>query len=129
MAILLAGIALPSGLRWPDEFSADPVAQSMRRRLDGAPTIYARANQAGRPITLEADASQWLTRVQALAVQALAAVPGGQFPLVFEERADLSFHVCFRHHEPPALDLRPLIDYADPGTDDPYTGTIKLMTL
>jgi hypothetical protein len=130
MSILLGTVALPAGLRWLDEFDPQAVTQSVRRRLDGSPTIYVRTNAAGgRSITLEADALQWLNRTTAAALLALAAVPDTPYPLVFQERANLTFSVLFRHQDAPALDLRPLIDYADPSGVDAIIGQIKLMTI
>lgn len=130
MSILLATVALPAGLRWLDEWDDQSVTQTMRRRLDGSPTVYARANvSGGRPITLEADSSQWLTRDVAAALVTLAQTLGTPYPLVFEDRGGLSFHVLFRHQDAPALDLRPLVDYADPMGSDPIVGQIKLMTI
>jgi hypothetical protein len=128
--IQLDTLALPDGLLWSDEFAADAVSQSMRRRLNGAVTLYPRGNIAGRPITLEARADQWITRAQAEALLELAAAPGAVYTLQFTARVGAtSFSVVFRHHDPPALDLAPLIDYADPDADDPIVGTIKLLTV
>jgi hypothetical protein len=128
--MILATLALPDGLAWIDEFADDAVAQTMRRRLDGGITLYPRGNIAGRPITLEARADHWLTRAQAEALLALAAAPGALYDLQFTARLGApSYRVVFRHHEPPALELRPLVDYADPRADDPLVGTIKLLTV
>lgn len=130
MSILLDTVALPAGLRWLDEFDTRGVTQSVRTRLDGSPTVYVRANAAGgRSITLEADALQWLNRTTAAALLALASVPGTPYQLVFQERGNLTFTVLFRHQDNPALDLRPLIDFADPTGADAIIGQIKLMTI
>jgi hypothetical protein len=126
MSIQLDTITLPDGLLWLDEFEPDAVAQTMRRRLDGGVTLFPRGNIAGRPITLEAGPDQWLTRSMAEGLAALAGIPGQQMTLTLRSA---SFTVVFRHHDPPALELRPLIDYADPADDDPMIGRIKLLTL
>jgi hypothetical protein len=125
----LASVTLPDGLNWIDEFDDQSISQVARRRLDGGLTLYVRSNLAGRPITLEATAEQWITRAQAQSLALLAAVPGGRYTLTFTARAGLAFQVAWRHHEAPALDLRPLVDYADPAADDPLIGTLKLMTI
>jgi hypothetical protein len=130
MAIQLDTLALPDGLLWSDEFAADAVSQSMRRRLNGAVTLYPRGNIAGRPITIEARADQWITRAQAEGLLLLAAAPGAIYDLTFSARIGApTFRVAFRHHDPPALELTPLVDYADPLDDDPIVGTIKLLTV
>lgn len=126
MSITLASITLPAGLRWIDEFDADAVQQSVRRRLDGGLTIYPRGNVAGRPITLEATEDQWLTRAMAESLASLALAPGQTMPLAIR---GATYSVLFRHQDPPALDLRPLVDYADPAADDPIVGRVKLMTI
>ena len=129
MSILLADIALPDGLRWLDEFAEPSVSQSVRRRLDGALTVFPRANVAGRPVTLEATEDHWITRADAEALLALAAIPGAVYVLTFTARANLSLSVLFAHHDAPALDLRPLVDYADPAAADPIVGRIKLIAV
>ncbi len=126
MTILLATLALPDDLLWADEYGPAPVLQTARRRLDGGTRLYVRLLFGGRPVTLIAAEDAWLTRAQADALTALAAVPGADYPLSLRGQ---SFQVAFRHDEPPALELRPLIDYADADPDDPVIGTIKLIAL
>ena len=130
MSITLDSLELPSGLMWADEFADDSVMQAVRRRLNGALSIYPRGNVAGRPITLQAPADHWLTRAQAEALAAMAVVPGATYTLTFGDRAGSpSFSVVFRHNDPPALELAPMIGYADPADDDPIVGTIKFLTV
>lgn len=129
MSITLGPVTLPAGLLWSDEYQDQPIAQTIRRRLDGGLAVYAHANLAGRPITLTTGADQWLTRAQGDALAALAAVPGALYTLTFSNRTATTFTVAWRHQDAPALDLQPLIDYADPVTTDLLVGTIKLMTV
>lgn len=124
--IQLDTIALPDGLAWPDEFDTRDLAQTVRQRLDGGVVVYPRTLSGGRPITLAAPADQPITRAQAAALAALAAAPGAVYALSLR---GMSFSVMFRHHDPPALDLTPLIDYADPVETDWLTGQIKLFTV
>jgi len=124
--ITLDALTLPAGLVWVDEWDADAVQQTVRRRLDGGLSIFPRGNVAGRPITLEATPDHWLTRTQAEALAALAAVPGQRMTLTLH---GATYSVAYRHQDAPALELRPLIDYADPLPDDPVIGRVKLMTL
>ncbi|AFL76243.1 hypothetical protein [Thiocystis violascens] len=124
--IQLDTLTLPDGLDWPDEFDTSAIGQSVRRRLDGGLVVYPRALAAGRSITLVAPNDQPLTRAQAAALEALAAVVGASYALTLR---DESFQVMFRHHDPPALDLTPLVDYADPIDSDFVVGTVKLFTV
>ena len=124
--IQLDTTTLPDGLDWPDEFDTGVVGQSVRRRLDGGLVVYPRALAAGRSITLIAPADQPLTRAQALALESLAAVVGASYSMALRGAV---FQVMFRHHDPPALDLAPLVDYADPVDSDFVVGTVKLFTV
>jgi hypothetical protein len=124
--ILLDTLSLPDGLSWSDEFATDAIGQSVRRRLDGGLVVYPRVLIAGRSITLAAPNDQPLTRAQAATLEALAAALGASYALTLRGSV---FQVMFRHHDPPALDLTPLVDYADPIDDDFVVGTIKLFTV
>lgn len=130
MTIQLDTIDLPAGIAWTDEYSAlAPIAQTARRRLSGALTLFQTPLQAGRAITLDCTEAP-ITRAQAAALAALAAVPGASYPLTFTLRSPVeTYLVAFRHHDPPVLDLRPLIDYADPIDSDWMIGVIHLMTV
>lgn len=124
--IQLATLALPDGLAWPDEFDTRDIGQAVRQRLDGGVVIYPRKLSAGRPITLIAPADQPITRAQGQALASLAAVPGEVYALSLR---GTTFAVMFRHHDAPALDLAPLIDYSDPIDEDYLVGQIKLFTV
>lgn len=125
--IRLDTLVLPDGLVWQDEFAAQPVAQNVRRTLDGGMVVFYGELRAGQPITLasEPDAG-WLTRAQVEALALLAASPGGVYPLTLRNR---TFQVMFRHQEPPALEARPLVPRANPQPGDFHLATIKLMTV
>jgi len=130
--ITLDALALP-GLAWTDEHRSAAVAQTTVRTLSGGVTIYAAGLAAGRPITLEAQADQgWLTREQADALLAMAAVPGRRMMLAIRGAARV---VVFDHANPPAVDLHPLVwrndDEAAAGAVATrlYTGTLKLLTV
>lgn len=129
--ITISSLELPPGIAWTDEYSAQqPIAQTARRRLSGALTIFELPLEAGRAITLEATPDSPITRAQADALAQLAAVPGATYALQFNARDPVvTFTVMFRHHEPPPLDLRPMIDYADPSDTDWVVGQIKLLTV
>lgn len=125
--IRLDTIQLPDGLVWQDEFAAPPVAQNVRRTLDGGLVVFYGELRAGLPITLasEPDAG-WLTRAQVEALALLAASPGGIYTLTLRGQ---TFQVMFRHHEPPAFEARPLVSLANPQPGDFHLATIKLMTV
>lgn len=125
--IRLEGIELRADLLWSDEFSWAPVAQAMRRALDGSPVIFTRALSGSRPITLEAAEDRgWMTRATLEAVNALAMVPGGVFTL---EIRGTSYPVMFRHHDGQAITATPLYPFANPRPDDVYIVKLLLMTV
>lgn len=125
--ILLDALELPN-LTWTDPFDHQSVSIVARRRLNGALTLFPRSLSGGRPITLEAPADQPLTQAQAVALAAMAADPTGTYTLSLPLRG-LAFSVRFRWEDGNPVDLRPLIDYADPVDDDPVVGTLKFATL
>jgi len=125
--IRLDTLTLPAGLVWIDEFSAHPVAQTVRRTLDGGIVTYYTGTQGGRPITLESEPDAgWITRAQADALALMAQSPGAVYTLTLRGQ---TFQVVFRHHEPPAFDARPLVNRPDPQPSDFYLCTLKLMTI
>lgn len=126
MSITLDTVTLPSGLIWTDEYATTPILQSVRTRLDGGLAVYPRTLLNGREITLTATEDHWLTRAQADALTALAAVSGATYSLTLR---NVIYSVIFRHHDPPALDLRILADWDDAASADPVIGSIKLITV
>lgn len=125
--ILLDTLELPD-LTWTDPFDTQAVSVVTRRRLSGALTIFPRTLVGGRPITLEAPADQPLTHAQAIALAAMATDPTGTYTLSLPLHG-VVFSVRFRWEDGNPVDLRPLIDYADPVDDDPVVGTLKLINL
>ena len=127
MAITLGGITLDPNMVWAERYAYSPVIQEVQTTLDGSPVIYIRTRSAGMPITLVAlDDQGWLTKAMADAVQISANTPGAQYELVIGAE---HFNVVFRHHEAPAVTLRPLITRAVPLPEDYFVGEIKLMTV
>lgn len=124
--MMLDTITLPDGLRWIEAAQDHGATATVRRRLDGGMAVYPRAVVGGRSITLEADPDYWLTQTTATALVTLAAIPGAVYTLTMGVTA---YQVMFRHQDPPAVDLRAMIDYDSPAANDPYVGQIKLMTV
>jgi hypothetical protein len=127
MTITLGGVTLSDSMVWAERYGSFGVAQNVRRTLGG--TIYLSSAKlvGGVPITLEATEEYgWLTRTQAQSILALAADPDGLYTLVFN---GVSYSVAFRHNEPPAVALRPLIPRTADEAGDWLVGAIKLITL
>jgi hypothetical protein len=125
--IQLETLLLPDGLIWLDEFDVQSVPQTTQRTLDGSLVVFYGQYSAGVPITLasEPDAG-WLTRELVEGIAALAAMPGGIFPLLLRGQ---THQVMFRHQDPPAFEAKPLVNRATPQPGDYYLATLKLMTI
>lgn len=127
MAITLGAITLNPNMVWAERFGYAPVAQEVLTTLGGTPIVYSHALKAGVPITLLALEDQgWLTKAMVDAVQSSANTPGAQYALIIGAE---SFQVVFRHHEPPAVEMIPLLTRAVPLAGDYFVGQIKLMTI
>lgn len=118
----LGDLILPNSIQWMDRYAFSPIVQTLVYTLDGTPVVSSGGLSGGLPITLVAEKSvTWLDSETLDALLVLAAQPGASFPLIWEA---FSCTVMFRHHEPPALALKPL--WPD---HDQYVGTIKLMVI
>lgn len=127
MSIQLAAVQLPAAMMWPDEFTAQSVAQSAKRTLDGSLVVVYGGLQAGRNITLESGPDTgWLTKTQVDAIKLLADIPGGVYTLTLRST---NYQVMFRHDEAPAFEATPIWPFATPQAGDYYIARLKLMTV
>lgn len=117
-------VTLTADLLRTDQHAWSPVRQAVTATLTGALWIDVSEMQAGEPITLSgsADNAGAITRAQFAQLRALANMPGQVFTLTYQGAA---YQVMWRHEEPPALDARDLIDYADPLPTDWVIPTLK----
>ena len=120
-------IQLPADLIWTDRDSWSPVSQSVATSITGATIIDSATRLSQRPITLEGDDEHaWVRYSTVLQLRAWASVAGREMTLSID---GTSYSVIFRHHEPPAVNLRPIVSYAAPDTDDWFTGELKFMEI
>lgn len=104
-------LALSDRLVWADEHAWHPVAMETATGTRGDLIVWARARQAGRPITLEGERSEaWMTLAEVEAVKAWAALPAAQFTLHIR---GTDYDVLFDHTQGAAVQARPLWDLAD----------------
>ncbi|MBK6587941.1 MAG: hypothetical protein IPG22_06460 [Acidobacteria bacterium] len=116
---------LPDDLLWIDRHTWSPVTQSYAPSITGGAIIDTGEKTAGRPITLAGDESHaWLTYEVVSQLKVWAAIPDCQMSLSIQGAA---YPVIFRHYEPPALDLTPVVDYAAPDAADFFYGQLKFM--
>lgn len=121
-------VTLHPDLYWEDEFSWYPVEQGTERTLTGALIVDAVAKVLGRPITLkpDSDGSAWMPKATIDQLAVWAQTPLLQMTLSLR---GASYQVLFRHDDPPALSVEPVVFYSDPGSTDFYLATIKLLVI
>lgn len=120
MARKLGTLDLPYQIEWIDRDDWAPVAQEVDQTLGGNLVVWQRPILHGRPITLQADpAVCWIADADRAAIVAMAQTIGASFTLEWD--GDL-YTVAFRHHEPPAVQLRALFPHGDT-----FSGNILLM--
>jgi hypothetical protein len=123
--ITLDGLQLPIDLVWTDKAKYQPVAMNTQYTLGGSVVVFSQALLNGRHITLEAKADMgWIYQDVAEALIAKASVPDAVYSLTIGSE---SFNVMFRHTEPPAVDLEPLVDGYQPSPY--YKGVLKFFTI
>ncbi len=123
----LAGLPIPRGMVWADEFVWNRVEKSVEYSVTGAALIDAGVRLAGRPITLlgETDAG-WIARGGLVALQVLnEADPVGEHALVLADGR--SFTVQFAPGL--AVEGKPLARPELPVESYPYIATVRLITV
>jgi hypothetical protein len=126
-----ATVTLPDSLLWRDEHTWPAAVSSTTYLLNGALLIQSAAKQAGRQITLQADADMaWVRRSDVDTLRAWAAEPitatTGRFLLTFADAR--SFTVAFRHDER-GLEAEPVLGLPATGPNDWYRVTLKFMEI
>ena len=134
MAITLNGLALPSGLRWSDEFAWSPLQTVRDYSLTGALILQTAERQAGRPITLlGGERWAWMTRANLLTLQALLDTYAASLTLILHDAR--SFAVAPVYDDAGPLYATPktrVLDsgLANPGPDEWYViHHLKLITV
>lgn len=112
-------------LLWADEFSWNPVQQSVDRSITGALLIQTGTALAGRPITLAADADNvgWVARADLDALYGLASVAGLELTLNYR---GTPHSVIFRHQDG-AISASPVVPFNDVDSGDKYRVTLRFM--
>jgi uncharacterized protein YoaH (UPF0181 family) len=129
--IVLGGVTLSAGMYWAERYTSQSVAQAVERTLGGVPVIFENGLSKGEAITLVAGEMNGMLRgvIRRSVVDqiiALAAVVGAQYTLNFN---DVAIAVIFRHSDPPAVDMQPLIPHTADSPTDLMRGSIKLLTI
>lgn len=124
--VTLGGIVLGYDIIWSDRNHSDEVLQSVVTTVGAGQNVFFQPKSVGRPVTLEANEAQgWIPASIVPQLRYMASLPGEVFDFVFHDLE--AFQVMFRHQDPPALELQPLIAGAEKGMW--FIGTIKLFSV
>ena len=119
----LDALALPAGMLWTDEFDWRPIESAAEYAVTGALIIDTATRQAGRPITLAAQADHgWMPRTTLLALYALTAAATTHTLTLADGRV---FTVAFAAGEP--ITAAPVSRPEIPPADWPYVVTLRLI--
>jgi hypothetical protein len=110
---------------WSDRFVSNKVAQTTKRTLGGVPIVFAVPLYRGSAITLVATEEYgWLSGTVVQQLVAMADSPGAVYSLEVET---YTYSVVFRHDDPPAVEMSPLIPRTNQASGDFFIGQIKLL--
>jgi len=124
--VTLGGVPLGYDLLWPDRHQSNQVLQYVILTIGCGQRVFVQSKLVGRPVTLQANEDQgWIAADLVPILKEMADVPGEVYDFDFHGLE--SFQVMFKHQDPPALDLRPLIDGAEYGAW--FIGSIKLFSV
>ena len=120
----LAGIAVPRGMLWVDEFDWVPVERAVTYSLTGALLVDVAPRLAGRLITLagEVDAG-WLGRGVVAQLYALASATDATYTLTLADGR--TFTVMFAPDSP--FEAKPVGRPELPTATNPYYATLRLI--
>jgi hypothetical protein len=126
--VTLQELALPNDLLWTDELSWSPVVATNSYTLTGSLIIEQGVRQAGRPITLQADADMaWVMRATVETLRAWSSIPNRKFRLVLEYPTDArQFLVVFRHDSDP-VEASPVKGFPGHRADDWFRVSLKFI--
>lgn len=114
-------------LEWTDEFEWDPVAQEQGRSLTGALHISEGVKLYGRPVTLASNDAAWFTQTTVQALEALRDQLGIVMLLTLPTGA--THYVTWNRVAGPPVEARLLFRKVNPGADDLYLLTLRLITV
>jgi len=116
MTVTLGGIVLSEHLVLTGLENAPPVAYSQKRTIGGKSVVAVAPVAGGRTLTLQGENHYTLAQIEA--VQTIAQL-GAPVTLV-HHRGTFSVLIT-------SIEVDPTTDYANPGANDWYNGTITLL--
>ena len=145
MILRLGNVNLNPSMLWEERYQSFQVAQSVNRTVGGRAIVYATPLRAGRKITFKStQESGWLDKATVDLLMGMTGQVGATFLLELGETDPAgtlnpdgtpvlinyeTYNVIFRHNEPPALEINPIVGRAVQSLGDYFYGTIKLLTI
>lgn len=121
--IKLNTIELPDDLEWPNEFTHEPVGQTVTPTLTGALIIEPQLKPEGRPITLQSNGGSWASRSL---VQQLAELNRTTEPMTLTIYGQ-AYTVMWDREEDTSFKAVPIMRFAEPGEHPFYYITLRLL--
>lgn len=125
--MMLGTLELDDQFEWIDEFTWDAVEQGQERTLTGALVVQEGLKLYGRPITLAANGGVWTPLSVVRQLEALRDQRGLVMPLTLPGGATHS--VIFNRANGQALEAKPIERLVEPGPDELYEITLRLITV
>ena len=125
--MMLGTLELDDQFEWIDEFAWDAVEQGQERTLTGALVVQEGLKLYGRPITLAANGGVWTPLSVVRQLEALRDQRGLVMPLTLPGGATHS--VIFNRASGQALEAKPIERLVEPGPDELYEITLRLITV
>ena len=125
--MMLGTLELDDQFEWIDEFTWDAVEQGQERTLTGALVVQEGLKLYGRPITLAANGGVWTPLSVVRQLEALRDQRGLVMPLTLPGGATHS--VIFNRASGQALEAKPIERLVEPGPDELYEITLRLITV
>ncbi len=114
-------------LEWVDEFTWDPIAQEQDRSLSGALMVQEGVKLYGRPITLASNGAALFRLAVVRALEALRDQRGRIMLLTLP--TGTQHHVIFNRAAGSPLESAPMWRKVNPGADELYEITLRLITV
>ena len=120
-------VTLPGDLEWTEELNWSPRKQAESISLAGSVLIQRSTQISGQPITLVTPQRVWVTREQVKALLDFAA-EADSFMVTHPDGREIPARFRYAGSDGP-VDAAPVIFRSPPIDSDPYTMTLRLMTV
>lgn len=125
--MMLDSVQLDDQFEWVDEFDWDAVAQTQERSVTGVLLVQEGQKVHGRPITLQSNGGVWTPLSVVRQLEVLRDQLGRVMPITLPDGRE--FSVIFDRTNGPPLTAKQLWRTANPGPDELYDVSLRLITV